>query len=300
MSKRLVGLLALGVFSAALTVFSLVLLIRLNPISPGAESNKAFPNPSEAATCTKTHSAQLFGYELCLPDDWLLAEFGTYKTALALAEKEAPAAVTDAPITVTVLEGSQMTAANQLGTIRDQLAETDEERIQLDGEDATKITGLDGRVANAHVLISRGRYTYHLSLAGSRNPTKAEEQAFAALLSSWKWIPIASHIPVASQSGDLAVTLPTYEGLIRSPQTLTGQIRSFESSVSWRLLSATGAVVASGSGAASGGEAGQLNPFSTTMRFTPPTSRDPGFLEVYTSSARDGSEQNLVRVPVRY
>jgi len=292
----LIALLALG--SLAVTVVALFMLVNLDSLPPEPpERNEATSATPVEATCDKKHSAFIFGYEFCYPTSWVLTEFGEDKETLAIDPNGSVDDEENAFILVSALEEK---SADRLADLRTSLTGPTEERVALDGVDGTKITGKRGGVEETTMLVARGRYTYEITFRAGASRNKRYADDFAQLLSTWEWIDITNRAPVRSPSGDLVVELPTYDALIRSPVTLKGKVRSFESGFAWRLKDARGKVLSSGSGTATGGEMGQLNPFSITVKFTPPTPPDPGTLEVFTTSAKDGSEENLVKVPVRF
>lgn len=81
---------------------------------------------------------------------------------------------------------------------------------------------------------------------------------------------------------------------VANPVVVSGLARTFENSVSLRIRDAGGRVIAEKATVAVG-EMGQHNPYRDTLGIT----RDPGgeiTVEALEYSARDGSEQSLVRV----
>ncbi len=95
----------------------------------------------------------------------------------------------------------------------------------------------------------------------------------------------------------IEVTSPKREATISSPLTVSGRANVFEGHVNIRVKDSTGKVVGSGFGTACMGE--KPCPFSAKITFTSPTASQ-GAVEAYTEDAANGSEKDLVRVPVRF
>jgi hypothetical protein len=92
------------------------------------------------------------------------------------------------------------------------------------------------------------------------------------------------------------VTAPTSGTTITSPATISGTADVFEAVVSYRVLDESGNVLAEGTTMASCGT-GCRGDFSVRVRFTV-DHRQSGSIQVFEVSAKDGSDTNLVEVPV--
>jgi hypothetical protein len=77
---------------------------------------------------------------------------------------------------------------------------------------------------------------------------------------------------------------------------VTGQARVFEGQFRYRLTGTGGGVLASGT-AHTTGDSTQMAPFSFPLTFSV-SAEQPGMLDVYNISAKDGSETDQVQVPV--
>lgn len=104
---------------------------------------------------------------------------------------------------------------------------------------------------------------------------------------------------ISSESGNVRVTSPTRDGLISLPLTITGQGRAFENTIDWRLLDEDGTVLVSGFATADAQEVGGFGAFEVTSSYPEPKGTR-GTVEVFTTSARDGSEQDVVSIPVTF
>jgi len=94
------------------------------------------------------------------------------------------------------------------------------------------------------------------------------------------------------------VTAPAENQIIASPVRIAGNARIFEAMVSFRLKDANGNILAQGSTMAAAG-APDRGDFEAELSFTPVTA-GKGQLEVFEVSMKDGSDQNMVIIPVEW
>jgi len=94
------------------------------------------------------------------------------------------------------------------------------------------------------------------------------------------------------------VTEPLPGTQVTSPLTVRGSAQVFEATVNLRLVDEEGRKLAESYATATVG-APQRGDFVSTLNFTPPASGN-GYVEVFWASPRDGSELDLVRVPVQF
>ena len=109
--------------------------------------------------------------------------------------------------------------------------------------------------------------------------------------------PSPAPTPVTSSKGGITITAPLTNARVTSPVTITGNASVFEAALQWRIVDAGGAVIASGIATASAG-APARGTFSISASFTPPAAEVIGGIEVFDRSPKDGSIDELVRVPV--
>lgn len=105
--------------------------------------------------------------------------------------------------------------------------------------------------------------------------------------------------PVVVSTGNITITSPLPSATITSPVTITGQARVFENAISWRLKDSLGAVLASGNAMANAPDIGQFGPYSITTTYAMPVTLT-GTIEVFDYSAKDGTEIDLVSIPVTF
>ncbi len=94
------------------------------------------------------------------------------------------------------------------------------------------------------------------------------------------------------------VTAPLADQSITSPVKIRGNARVFEATVSFRLKDADGKILAQGFATALAG-APDRGDFEAELKFTP-SSAGKGQLEVFEESMKDGSDQNMVIIPVKW
>jgi Immunoglobulin-like domain of bacterial spore germination len=123
--------------------------------------------------------------------------------------------------------------------------------------------------------------------------------------------PWRAYMPSASQlvieiGGDpratsdrIAVTAPKPGAIVNSGAdlTVTGSARVFEANVVWRLVDASGKVVANGHFLSSLGSSAVWGTFNTKIAM-PANVRGNLTLEFYEASARDGTPQGVVQIPL--
>lgn len=100
------------------------------------------------------------------------------------------------------------------------------------------------------------------------------------------------------ESQNLIVVSPAPGATVTSPLLVHGFGRAFEQTFSWRVKDAAGTVLDSGFAMTDARETGWFGPFSFEV-FLPAMADQSFSLEVLEFSAKDGSEQNLVVVPLR-
>lgn len=85
-----------------------------------------------------------------------------------------------------------------------------------------------------------------------------------------------------------------------NPVIILGRARAFENVVNWRIRDARGKTLAQGSAMTNASEMGQYGSFRVRAFFNEIPDITNGSAEVYTLSPKDGSEQDMVSIPVRF
>ena len=109
----------------------------------------------------------------------------------------------------------------------------------------------------------------------------------------------ASAAPTAlsSANGLITVSRPQPNSRVSSPVTISGDASVFEAALQWRITDSAGRVIAQGIATASAGGPGR-GTYSVNVTFAPPASDTIGIVEVFSRSPRDGSVDEIVRLPV--
>lgn len=115
--------------------------------------------------------------------------------------------------------------------------------------------------------------------------------------------PPATSTPTSTDSGNgqgnIRVVSPESNDEVGLPLIIRGQARVFENQFSWRVRDADGTILVEGSAMANSPDIGQFGPFEILASYPAPKG-NTGTVEVFNYSARDGSEENMVRIPVRF
>ena len=103
-----------------------------------------------------------------------------------------------------------------------------------------------------------------------------------------------------SDSQELIISTPRPGDTITTPIKINGLVRAFENRVGMRLKNQDGVVVRETKFTAKQGEIGTYVALGVDFTFAQPTVPQDGTFEVFTFSARDGSEINKVTIPVKF
>lgn len=103
--------------------------------------------------------------------------------------------------------------------------------------------------------------------------------------------------PLVSAKGLISVSEPVSGQTIRGGVLVSGEASVFEANVQYRVVTAAGSVIAMGHTTASAA-APQRGAFRVEVKFDVPYSTEQGFVEVFETSAKDGTISDIVRVPV--
>ena len=105
--------------------------------------------------------------------------------------------------------------------------------------------------------------------------------------------------PPVSQSENIRVTEPAPHQTVSSPVTIRGEARLFESTFSYRIRDENGTILMEDHAMANSPDVGEFGPFTVHTSFRHPLGKK-GMVEVFDYSAKDGSEQDMVRIPVGF
>jgi len=103
---------------------------------------------------------------------------------------------------------------------------------------------------------------------------------------------------VPKSDANIIVDSPKSGEELTSPFKITGQARVFESQFNYRLKDLSGKVLAEGTGHANAPDMGQFGRFDIDVNYTNTSDTDAD-LEVFDFFAKDGSEIDMVSIPVK-
>lgn len=103
---------------------------------------------------------------------------------------------------------------------------------------------------------------------------------------------------IVSDSGNIKVYTPFQDDLVSSPFVLKGEARVFENSLNFRLTDVSGNIISEGNLMADAPDIGKFGKFEANIEYSTPS--DFGTLEVFSLSAKDGSEINLVQIQLKF
>lgn len=105
--------------------------------------------------------------------------------------------------------------------------------------------------------------------------------------------------PVVEELRNIVVAEPQSGDIVGFPLEIVGQARVFENVFQYRVKDDAGVVLADGHAMADALDVGQYGSFSLFVHYDVPT-MTTGVVEVFSYSARDGSEQDMVTIPVTF
>jgi len=101
-----------------------------------------------------------------------------------------------------------------------------------------------------------------------------------------------------AEEANVVVFIPKENATVGSPFDIEGKARVFENIVNIRLKDKLGKILFQGTADAQSPDMGEFGLFQTEIEYT--TTQTKGTLEIFESSAKDGSEINKVVIPVKF
>jgi hypothetical protein len=132
---------------------------------------------------------------------------------------------------------------------------------------------------------------------GLVTPSPRQSRSSASATATSTITPGPSPTSLSSAKGFITVRQPLANARVSSPVTISGDASVFEATLQWRITDSAGRILAQGHTTASVGAPGR-GTFSITATFASPLVDTIGIVEVFERSARDGSIDEIVRVPV--
>lgn len=111
-------------------------------------------------------------------------------------------------------------------------------------------------------------------------------------------VPIGdSGVPVEESLQNIIIAEPVAGDVVGLPIIIVGQARVFEAVFHYRIIDDAGIVLAEGHAMTDAPDVGQFGSFTLSVNYDEPTVPG-GVVELFSYSAKDGSEQDMVRIPV--
>lgn len=129
----------------------------------------------------------------------------------------------------------------------------------------------------------------------SPSPSRSNGASSAGATPSPSSVPSATTL--SSARGFITVARPQANTRVTSPLTISGDASVFEATLQWRVTDSAGRVLAQGIATATAG-APARGTYTVSATFAPPATDTIGIVEVFERSPRDGSIDEIVRVPV--
>jgi hypothetical protein len=104
--------------------------------------------------------------------------------------------------------------------------------------------------------------------------------------------------PSLAETANIIVTEPKANSTVSLPFTISGRARVFENQFNYQVLDANSKVLKSGSAYANSPDSGQFGNFSIEVSSLTAGSSGKLTVEVFDYSAKDGSKQDVVSIPV--
>jgi len=105
--------------------------------------------------------------------------------------------------------------------------------------------------------------------------------------------------PEPTASENIRVSSPKSGETVASPFIVSGEARVFENQLVVRITNSAGTALIDQPVTARANDVGEFGPFKVNMHYQFKNTKE-GFVEVFNHSAKDGSVENLVKIPVKF
>lgn len=238
------------------------------------------------------------GYRSCYTTGWILKELKVSGLSIGLDPKQVDA---NFPGTITVTVSDNPEAAT-VQDISDNTSKFEFGPVNVDGIKATQVTftrlKADSLFSSAPMgittVVTNFSRSYSLTLNSSEANYATNKTLYESFLSDFKFIAKTAS-PPWSESRNILVNSPWTLDSITSPVEVSGEAVAFEGTVNIRIKDSAGHVLVETTTQTEAGN--ERSAFKISLDFGKPTTKK-GTVEIFTLSAKDGSEQDKVTVPV--
>lgn len=300
--KPLLALIALIILVAVVTVLFLNFSKKKGQNKVATTSSQKTATTSTSKKTENCNKGQIFtaskhGYQVCYSLGWQAKETDVSQLTVGFSSKTIDTSF-PGTITVAISDSSvELALENRINTTSKFAYGT----ASVASEKATQIEftrlksdALSNYPLSIETYFSKFGRTYTVGL-NSTDSSYAEDKAlYDEFLASWKFLKETKD-PPWSASGNIIVNYPWLGDKIGSPLEIQGQAIAFEAVVNIRIKDSAGHTLADTTVKTASGT--ERSVFKEKISFEATTSKD-GVVEVFTTSAKDGSEQDKVSIPV--
>lgn len=270
------------------------------PVSQKTQNTQATSSAKvalESCSGKESLSNKKQGYESCFPKAWIQAELKSSGLSIGLDPKQADDKF---PGTITI-EISDDSEAQTTQAISDNSSKFAFGPVKIDGIKGTQVTytrtksdPLASYPSGITSVVTNFSRTYTVTLNSTVESFEANTVIYEAFLADFKFIK-GTQKPPWSESRNILINTPWIGDSIQSPVVISGEAAAFEGTVSIRIKDSSDHILAQTTTQTTTGQ--ERSPFKASIDFGKTNSKK-GTVEVYTVSAKDGSDQDLVSISV--
>jgi len=268
-------------------------------ITGGTEEEEGEGNPEEVTCEDQTYTNTRQGYEVCYRKGWYTQEFGYSQLWVGFDAFPIPEA-SEYPGVFNIgvsRKGSSDVLAPHLANLKD----TETTAITVSGVSGIRVNGTipadDNFFPNYHevaVVLEKFGRTYDIVMLSSPDQYAENLPIYDAFVASLKFL---EGTPAAPWGKDIYLDTPWPDDEVSDSFRIAGSAQgAFESTIVARLKTENGTVLFEEPITYNAPDVGELGYFDIAVTFE--TTADSGTLEVFHTSARDGSIVDLVSVPL--
>lgn len=289
-------------FVAGVVIFLVFFGAEYKIVEPKKTATPSAATKTQEKKCEgQVYENERQGYRVCFGSDWVKKEFDPSAITVGFDPNNIPEATEYVGLIAVSISSSDIDdAVSEVGELLESTSTT-----EVDGVSAQQVSGtIPANLINSGGPTVRTFFTRlnRLYIVTLTSDITENRQFYDDFLDSWQFIEGAPD-PPWSDSGNILVDTPWLGDTIGNPVTISGQALVFEGVVNIRIKTspsdplADAEILADTTTQASSGI--ELSYFSKSVSYTA-TTEENGVIEVFSISAADGSEQDMVSIPVRF